>query len=123
MYSSPQSAALFDNASIGIVVVNSKGAIQIINAFALDLFNYSIEEIMGKPIEVLIPKRFHHQHVNHRDSYIEHPRSRPMGVGMDLFASKKDGTEFPVEVSLGSSCDKRIGPLIAISWSYPSILV
>src|SRR5664279_1490066 len=102
MHSSPQSSALFDNAAMGIVLVNSKGTIQTINSFALKLFGYSIEEIVEKPVEVLIPSRYHHKHVNHRDAYIHHPRSRPMGVGMDLFGVKKDGTEFPIEVSLGS---------------------
>lgn len=102
MQSSPESSALFKNASMGIVVVNNKGAIQSINPFALKLFGYSSEEIIEKPIEVLIPDRYHNKHVNHRNGYIHNPRSRPMGLGMDLFAVKKDGIEFPVEVSLGS---------------------
>jgi len=94
--------ALFNHASMGIVLVNSKGTIQSVNPFALKLFGYKTEEIIGKPIEVLIPRRYHHKHVDHRNAYIHHPKSRPMGVGMDLFAVKKDGTEFPVEVSLGN---------------------
>src|SRR5665647_660892 len=102
MQSSPQNHALFNNSSMGIVVVNDKGEIQSINPFALKLFGYSIDEIVGKHVETLIPGRFHHKHVQHRDAYIHDPRSRPMGVGIDLFAVKKDGTEFPVEVSLGS---------------------
>ena len=99
---SPQNVALFNNASMGIVVVNNKGEIQSINPFALKLFDYRVEELIGEPIEKLIPMRFHHKHVHHRDAYIHKPKSRPMGVGMDLFAIKKDGAEFPVEVSLGS---------------------
>jgi len=102
MQSSPQNHALFNNSSMGIVVVNDKGEIQSINPFALELFGYSIEEIVGLHVETLIPGRFHHKHVQHRDGYIHDPRSRPMGLGMDLFAVKKDGTEFPVEVSLGN---------------------
>ena len=94
--------ALFDHASMGIVVVNSKGMIITVNPFALKLFGYTLEELTEKPIEQLIPARYHHKHVDHRDHYIEHPKSRPMGVGMDLFAIKKDGIEFPVEVSLGN---------------------
>lgn len=94
--------ALFNHASMGIVLVNSKGTIQSVNPFALKLFGYSIEEILGKQIEVLIPSRYHHHHTDHRNSYMHNPKSRPMGVGMDLFAVKKDGTEFPVEVSLGN---------------------
>jgi PAS domain S-box-containing protein len=94
--------AFFNFASMGIVVVNSKSLIQSVNPFALKLFGYTIEEVMDKPIEVLIPQRYHHKHVDHRDNYTKNPKSRPMGVGMDLFAIKKDGTEFPVEVSLGN---------------------
>jgi PAS domain S-box-containing protein len=94
--------AFFNYASMGIVVVNSKSLIQSVNPFALKLFGYTIDEIMGQPIEVLIPMRYHHKHVDHRDSYTKNPKSRPMGVGLDLFAIKKDGAEFPVEVSLGN---------------------
>jgi len=102
MQSSLQSDAIFNKASMGIVVVNSKGDIQTINPFALNLFGYSLEEISGKPVEMLIPARFHHQHMIHRETFVHNPKSRPMGVGMDLFAIKKTGEEFPVEVSLGS---------------------
>ena len=94
--------ALFNHASMGIVVVNSKGIILSVNPFALNLFCYKIDEIIDKPIEILIPKRFHHRHVDHREQYTHSPKSRPMGVGMDLFGVKKDGNEFSVEVSLGN---------------------
>lgn len=94
--------ALFNHASMGIVVVNSKGVIVSVNPFALKLFGYVPEELNGKTIETLIPARYHHKHIHHRQGYISNPKSRPMGLGMDLFAIKKDGTEFPVEVSLGN---------------------
>ncbi len=94
--------ALFNHASMGIVVVNDKSLIESVNPFALKLFGYAIDEVINKPIEVLIPQRYHHKHVHHRDAYTNNPKSRPMGVGLDLFAVKKDGTEFPVEVSLGN---------------------
>ncbi len=87
---------------MGIVVLNSKGIIKSINPFALELFGYTSEELAEKPIEVLIPKRFHEHHTADREAYTRSPRSRPMGLGMDLFAAKKDGSEFPVEVSLGT---------------------
>ena len=94
--------ALFNHASMGIIVVNSKGAIQSVNPFALKLFGYEVDELLGEPVEILIPHSYHGKHIDHRDKFMDHPRSRPMGVSMDLFALKKDGTEFPVDVSLGN---------------------
>lgn len=101
MHSSPQISALFDNASMGIVVTNDKGIIHSINPFALKLFGYTIAEINDKPIEMLIPERYYKNHLQDRKDYMVNPKNRPMGVGMDLYAIKKDGNEFPVEVSLG----------------------
>jgi PAS domain S-box-containing protein len=94
--------ALFNQDSMGIVVVNSKGLIQSANAFALELVGYTIDELLGEPIEKLIPHRYRQAHVEHRETFNRHPRNRTMGVGMDLFALRKDGTEFPVEVSLSN---------------------
>ncbi len=94
--------ALFNHASMGIVVVNSTAQIQSVNPFALKLFGYKIAELIGKPIETLIPTRFKNRHIDHRYDYSHTQKSRSMGVGLDLFAIKKNGTEFPVEVSLGN---------------------
>lgn len=94
--------ALLEHASVGIVEMNDSGEITDVNAFALRMFDYGKEDVINKRIEVLIPARFHHKHVHHRQAYLEHPHNRPMGIGMDLFGVKKDGTEFPVEVSLSS---------------------
>ena len=105
--------ALFNNASMGIVVADSGAVIRSVNPFALSLFGYTPAEVIGQPIELLVPRRYHHQHVQHRNGYIAHPKSRPMGVGLDLFGSKKDGTEFPVEVSLSSYMDKQEKYVIA----------
>lgn len=93
--------ALFNHATMGIVVVNANGLIESVNPFALQLFGYAKDELNGKPIENLIPKRFHQKHVPQRDSYIKNPNNRPMGLGLDLFGIRKDGSEFPVEISLG----------------------
>ncbi|MBP7557963.1 MAG: PAS domain S-box protein, partial [Chitinophagaceae bacterium] len=93
---------LVDHASMGIIETDSQARIININRFALNLFGYSKREIVNKKIELLIPERFYSHHVHHRDEYISQPKNRPMGVGMDLFAIKKDGTEFPVEVSLSN---------------------
>jgi PAS domain S-box len=95
--------ALFNNAAIGIIIVNSEGDILLVNQFAHNQFGYSHGELDGQKIEVLIPMRFKKAHIQHRDNFHQHnPHSRPMGKGMDLFAVKKDGTEFPVEVSLST---------------------
>lgn len=92
--------ALFNFASIGILVTNQQGEIVLMNDFALEQFGYQREELIGESIERLMPMRFRPKHVGYRDSFNNHPQSRPMGIGMDLFALKKDGTEFSVEVSL-----------------------
>ncbi len=93
---------LFDNASMGIIVADDHGRIVITNPFLEKQFGYEPGELGGKAIEALIPKRFTAKHREHVDGYLEHPRSRPMGLGLDLFGMRKDGTEFPVEVSLSS---------------------
>lgn len=92
--------ALFTYGSIGIIVANSKGEIILANPFVLSQFGYGAEEIMGKKVEVLIPARFHQKHVHNRENFTAHLQNRPMGAGMDLFGIHKNGTEFPVEVSL-----------------------
>lgn len=94
---------LFDHASIGIILANAEATIIFANQFGVAQFGYdSKEEILGQKIELLIPSRFHHRHVKERTNYLHEPKSRPMGIGLDLFAMKKNGEEFPVEVSLGN---------------------
>ncbi len=93
--------ALFQHASMGILVANEKGQITMANTFLLDQFGYPTpDELVGKPVEKLIPTRYKHDHSRYRDKYVEHPSPRAMGIGRDLFAIKKDGSEFPVEISL-----------------------
>ena len=95
--------ALFQNVSLGILVINKEGKINLVNNFLILLFGYSnVSEIIGKKIEVLIPERFHKHHVADRQRYIKKPERRPMGMGRDLFGRKKNGEEFPVEISLSS---------------------
>ena len=93
--------ALFNSASMGIIVVNGLGDIVMSNHFANQLFGYQEDEIVSEKLEKLIPQRYHHAHVHHRDGYIAKPQARTMGMGMTLSAQRKDGTEFPVEISLG----------------------
>lgn len=92
--------ALLEHASMGILETNQRAEIIDINLSALRLFGYEKQEILNKKIEVLIPARFHRKHEDHRNQYLDQPKNRPMGLGMDLFAVRKNGQEFPVEVSL-----------------------
>jgi len=94
--------ALFNYATIGIITVDADARIILANPYARFQFGYDGEEMIGQPIEVLIPGRFAHGHEHKRDGYIKKPQSRPMGVGLDLFAKRKDGSEFPVEISLSN---------------------
>lgn len=92
---------LLESAPDGIVVIDRAGRIVIVNNQTERLFDYMRDELVGKPIEVLVPDRLKHAHVAHRDGYFLVPKTRPMGaVGMSLVGRKRDGTEFPVEISL-----------------------
>lgn len=91
---------ILENASEGILIVNSSGKIEITNRRIENLFGYSWEELIGKSVENLLPKSQRDIHQEHRTYYTANPRTRPMGQGMDLVARRKDGTEFPVEISL-----------------------
>ena len=92
--------ALFEYATMAIVVANVSGEIVMANHFAKELFGYD-EEIFDLKVEDLIPKRFRERHEGYRDKYNSQPQNRPMGQGMQLFAVNSTGHEFPVEVSLG----------------------
>ena len=94
--------ALFEHATEGIVVSNSKGEIVKINPSAEKLFRYNPDELIGKKIEVLIPSKFSKRHEKIRENYLEKPAPRAMGSGMDLYALRKDGSEFLVEISLST---------------------
>ena len=94
--------AFFIHAATGIIITDQDGNITAINPYALKEFGYVAEELTGNKIESLIPSRFGKHHIHHRNKYTEQPYIRPMGTSIDLFALKKDGTEFPVQVSLGS---------------------
>jgi PAS domain S-box-containing protein len=92
--------AIFQNSNLGIIISNREGIIEQVNPYANHLFGYDDMELIGKKIEVLVPKNSRDKHMEHRKHYNEAPRPRAMGAGMDLWAVKKDGTEFPVEISL-----------------------
>lgn len=91
---------LLESAPDGIIVVDRAGVIQLVNSQTEKMFGYVRAEMIGHPIEVLVPKRFRKKHVSHRNGYyVEHP-VRPMGIGLDLFGMRKNGSEFPIEISL-----------------------
>src|SRR5690242_5464389 len=91
---------LLQAAPDGIFEVDNEGTIVLLNAAAEKMLGYSPDELLGQPIETLIPVAYRHRHQEHRARYAEQPATRPMGVGLELFATRKDGTEFPVEISL-----------------------
>jgi PAS domain S-box-containing protein len=83
-----------------LVMINRSGLIEMLNAETERLFGYSRDELLGQPVEKLVPERHSSHHPELRRAFSDDPRARPMGVGRDLFALRKDGTEFPVEIGL-----------------------
>lgn len=95
-----QLTAIIDALPIAIVMVAVDGRIALFNAQAGRLFGYAREEVLGAPIESLVPTRFRAAHVGLRTGFMENAKARPMGEGRDLFGLRKDGTEFPIEIGL-----------------------
>ncbi|MDE3136524.1 MAG: PAS domain S-box protein [Acidobacteriota bacterium] len=94
--------ALVESAPDAVIIVDAEGKISLINRQTEKLFGYSREELLGQPVEMLVPAAHRAEHVNHRTAYAKHPQARPMGAGLELFGLRKDGTEFPVEISLSA---------------------
>ena len=91
---------LIDSSSEGIIITNRKGDIIFSNNSALILFCYNLDELLGKKIEILIPTASKKEHVNLRKDYTKFPKSRPHGLGLDVYALRKDKSTFPAEISL-----------------------
>jgi len=92
--------ALLESAPDPVVIVDRKGRIAVVNARVEAVFGYPRAELLGQPVEMLIPERLHAAHVKQRSAYQEDPHARAMGAGQDLYARRKDGSEFAVDVSL-----------------------
>jgi PAS domain S-box-containing protein len=92
--------AVLDSAPDAIAVIDASGRIVLANAQTEGLFGYTAHELLGAPVDLLLPERLRAAHVAHRATYRVGPRTRPMGDGLDLVGRRKDGTEFPVEISL-----------------------
>ena len=91
---------LLESAPDAMVLVDASGNISLVNSQTERQFGYSRDELVGQPVEMLIPDRFSASHSKHRTNYFQNPSVRPMGAALELFGKRKDGSEFPVEVSL-----------------------
>ena len=94
------SSDLLETLPDAIVAVDRDGTIVQVNSQAQDLFGYDRHELLGQKVEMLVPESFRHQHHHHRENFVETPKTRRMGADLDLYGRRRNGSEFPVEISL-----------------------
>lgn len=105
--------AFFESAIEGIVQLDSDGSIRQMNPRALEMFGYKEPEVVGQPIELLVPMRLRDRHKGHRTGFFSAPRSRRMGAGMEIIGARKDGTEFAAEISLSHIVFENVDRVVA----------
>jgi PAS domain S-box-containing protein len=115
MHTAPPDLArsALDAAPDAMIIIDAAGLIRFTNRQVAALFGYGHDEIIGEPIEVLLPERFRARHIGHRERYSSNVRVRPMGVGLELFGRRRNGTEFPVEISLSPIAEAEHGLVAA----------
>jgi PAS domain S-box-containing protein len=96
---------LIETVPDAMVIADAKGSIVLVNTQAERLFGYETRELLGQSVEILVPESLRHKHVQHRDEFRGEPRTRPMGSGLELFGRRKDGSVFPIEISLSPAED------------------
>ena len=103
--------ALLESAAQAILAVNAEGGLVLANNMVDKMFGYSPNELIGQPLELLVPKEAQHRHREHHKAFFANPRNRPMGMGLDLEGQRKDGSRFPIEVSLNhiETSEGRLG--------------